>query len=850
MAQALTNSIVITDDHKTHAPPTTMPSLGSMFMGNAQVPGGGIFTREPLENYSAPFRTAQSTSDLQRLQQSFNAQFGPQPPMPFTMPQNSSQVASATITPRNLSRQASPTVPSCPLPKRRKASGSGKLPDGLTMTKIQTQPAQNMSNQQWTTAAPPSAPQSAVVSPYTPNFPMSNNYHDRSRQPPMSRSSQLSTNPPTPTSNEGSFFSVANRSRSMDNFSVQQMISAPNSSHPSRAPSPISLAHGTAARPNGHDHATANSVFAFPMSFNPQTPPTIHKLIPGEGTKAGGIEITCLGSGFCQGLEVMFGDRMATTTTYWGETSLVCLLPPSPQAGTVPVMFKHQYQQHVQGQRYPSPPIPKQQVLFKYVDDDEQEILKLALALVHQKMTGRYEDAGEIARRIINAPSAPPGPWPASPPYGNDQSRQVSAFQACFGGALDLEAGLLKCLDLMDLDDSPFQAQLNARRVNWQSMLHLSASLGYNRLVAGLLARGANPDLQDRNGMSPMHMAALNGHSQIIRRLRVARGDPTLRSLLGFTPGDMATSQEAHRSIKSLYHLRSKSTNSISNQSHYSSTTSLQSLWDTPTFPSEIVEDSRLLSDLSDESSEEYDSSELIPRQGTTPAQLWARSRRASTVEPTIENGPVQLEEPAGMLSPAAAMTAWRDQLAAQIQHFQQNVNWTIPQLQIPSLPPMPNLPDYQAYPMVRRFSALVPQRGYLPSMSSTGRPKESPKRVPESKETDYRWWELITGAASSPPSYEEIYPTNAEERLLKTRTATRAAIDVLVDQKCSTVFGERSASTFSNVTKEDGSNNQQHNQLRNEQACKVKRLRSDRNLFFIWVSAKMASVIMFNGTN
>ena len=97
------------------------------------------------------------------------------------------------------------------------------------------------------------------------------------------------------------------------------------------------------------------------------------------------------------------------------------------------------------------------------------------------------------------------------------------------------EAAVLKCLDLIDLDDSPFQAHLNLQRPNGQSMLHISASLGFHRLVAGLLARGANPDLRDRNGMSPMHMAALHGHSNIVRRLRLAGGDPTLRSLLGFT---------------------------------------------------------------------------------------------------------------------------------------------------------------------------------------------------------------------------------------------------------------------------------------------------------------------------
>src|SRR3982074_2868870 len=131
-----------------------------------------------------------------------------------------------------------------------------------------------------------------------------------------------------------------------------------------------------------------------PLPLDPHRPPTIHKMIPNEGPKAGGIEVTCLGSGFCQGLEVMFGDVKATTTTYWGETSLVCLLPPATTAGTVAVTFKHQHQQQLQP--YPTPAIPKQHAFFKYVDDDEQQIIRTALSVLGHKMTGRMEDVRDL----------------------------------------------------------------------------------------------------------------------------------------------------------------------------------------------------------------------------------------------------------------------------------------------------------------------------------------------------------------------------------------------------------------------------------------------------------------------
>lgn len=796
-------------------------------MENAQVPGGGIFTREPFENYSsAPFRTAHSTPDLQKLQQSFNPYFGPHTASPFAVPPTPSQNTSTTLTPHNLSRQASPSAPTGPMHKKRKASGSGKLPDGLIMTRLQTQQSTGIPNQSWTTTAPSSAT-TAVTSPFSPSFPTYHNTHERAHGlPPISRPAQLRTGPPTPTSNDMSFFTSANRSQSLENLSaVQQMFSPPHSTRPSRASSPVSAPHSAVTMSVGPPHPRTNIMYGLPVSSTPTTP-TINKLIPSEGTKAGGIEVTCLGSGFYQGLEVMFGDSLATTTTYWGETSLVCLLPPAIRAGTVPVTFKHHYQQQLQGQRYP---VPKNQVYFKYIDDDEQEILRHALALVHQKMTGRIEDAGEIARRIINNHPTGPGTWGGTLSQGNDQQRQMSALQTCLAGSLDLEVGLLKCLDLIDLDDSPFQAQLNLRRANGQSMLHLSASLGFHRLVAGLLARGANPDLRDNNGMSPMHMAVLNGHPQIVRRLRVARGDPSLRSLLGFTPAEMAPSQGVFDAIQSIHHTRSRSAgaHSVSKQSRSSSAVSLRSFWGPPSATQSFNADETSFGQ-SDDSSDETDLDDPRSRQVETPAQLWAQSRRTSVaMDPSIviDHAPEQLVEATGLVSPAAAMTAWRDHLAAQIQHFQQSVIWTLPNLQIPTLPPMPNLPDYQTYPMVRRFSALVPQRVSRPSTSSG-----------DEKENDHRWWDLLTGAASSPPAYEEIYPAKQQQADLETKQASvvQAATDALLDQKCTVTFDVHQGGISTKVAQ---TSSVHEPSSVNDRAKRVKRLRSDRKLFFVWVS-------------
>ncbi|MCJ1357590.1 MAG: hypothetical protein MMC33_007586 [Icmadophila ericetorum] len=837
VAQTITSPITITDDHKNHAPPSGVPSLGTGISENTQLPGGGIFLREPLQHYiTPPVRTAHSTSDLQRLQQSFNPQYGPFATSPFAIPQQPSQTTSSTLTPRNLSRQASPTPHMGPTAKRRKASGSYRVPDGLTMTRLQSSNSSNKTNDGWM-ANDSSNNISASSSPYTPDFPMNPTFVEMPiRQPQNSGSVQLNAIPPAPTTIGNEFMISPNRSQSMENLaSMQHNYSAPNSNRASRATSPVI----NNARPNvsqGQVHTAASSLYS---NANPQRTPTIHKLIPNEGPKAGGIEVTCLGSGFSQGLEVMFGDSLATTTTYWGETSLVCLLPPAVCAGTVAVTLKHNYQQQRHMQLFSPTPVPKQQVLFKYIDDDEQALLRHALAIVHQKMTGRIEDAGEIARRIIGSPAGSNG-WTTNASQGGDHQRQMAALQASLTGPMDSETALLKCLELIDFDDSQFQAQYNLQRPNGQSVLHLSASLGFERLVAGLLARGANPDLRDRNGMSPMHMAALNGHPHIVRRLLLARGDPSLRSLRGYTPADMASSAAVLNAVKTLHHTRSRSAGANSTHSRCSSTTSLRSLWD-PRSLAGSVRGGDTSTDDSDDSPDETAPSES--GHSLAPANNWTHSRQNSIVaqpDPAVDDDQENIAQVMSILSPTAAMTAWRDHLATQIQYFQHNVNWSLPNLQLPTLPPMPNLPTYQTYPVVRQFSALMPQRG-LRQVSPSG---ESSDASSDAKETDYRWWELLTGTATSPPAYEEIYPAKGSGDVKADIASTKeAVIHAIVDRKMSfaadqaQLQSESSVSIATTTARDDTVTIQQHEIWKQQaHAQKVKRLRSDRKLFFIWI--------------
>ena len=811
----MTNSIVITDDHKTHGPPSAMPPNNGVFPDNAQVSVAGVFSQAPAGNHGpASFRNSYSTTDLQGMQQHFN----PQHRSPFAMPQNSSQTTSATMTPRNLSRQASPSAPFVQHNKRRKASGSSRIRNDLTMTKLQN-PAPNHSVSGVSSTTQPTQQGSTGAAAFLPNFSASSQ-----RLPMPQMPSQFSTNPPTPTTTDSNFFSSAQRSQSMENLQgFSGVYSTPGSVRPSRVPSPT-LGPQSNGLPQSHAQIQANSFHCVTGISNPQRAPVIHKLTPGEGSKSGGIEVTCLGSGFRQGLEVMFGDAQATTTTFWGESALVCLVPPALEAGTVPVTFKHNYEQNI-----PSP--SNKQALFRYVDDDEQELMKHALALINRKWNGTATDAGNAARNIINQYSAN-STFTGGSIQGSNQCRNSGLFNTATNEVVDLETALLSCLDIVDLDDSPYQARLNTRNMNGQSMLHLSASLGHYRLTAGLLARGANPDLRDNNGMTPMHMAGLHGHAKIIRKLRSAGGDPNLRSLNGYIPADMATSQQARDASNTFDHHARPSSAGATMVSHFSRASNVMSYKPSIGARQKMSSKGARNGPITDSDSGDSGLAEVYRSQPATPAQIWAHTRRNSfAAESQYRGDPSQgnLASTTPFLALNPAMSAWRDQLSAQIQQFQQSVHRTLPTLQLPALPPIPNLPDYQAYPVVRRISSLVPQR--------ISRPGTANASTGVAKVTDYHWWELLTGAASSPPAYDEIYPEDSQRNLSeKEASVLQAAGDAYMDRKCEETFDQAKGSSAFQTANLD-STVLTPQQLRSAHAMKVKRLRKDRNLFFIWVS-------------
>ncbi|KAI9845790.1 MAG: hypothetical protein M1838_001528 [Thelocarpon superellum] len=895
VAQNMTDSIMITDDHKTHAPPPPPgqapppPPRGPPgYDGAPQPPGSGGFggmpdppgpggyadgyaggyssgflggfsgnpygnTRTSTSMAVAPFRVSHSSSDLQRLQQQ-------QPPSQYASPYapshapppNSASGPSVSGTPRNLSRQASPSAAPGRATKKRKSSGAIKVPSGLSMTRLENEGESSFVNN-----LPANGLTSATPSPRTPSYPPYGMTIDPGSYDPGSYQANVSIrasyphglNLPTSGGPDVTAVHADRRTQSLENLPVAQMFSAPASTYQSRAPSPSNngqdgfsmqqslLMQALASYNSRHQAQTRLR----PDEVNARRAPAISRLIPNDGPRTGGFEVTLLGSHFCPGLEVMFGQTLATTTL-WGDTTIICMVPPAAVAGPVAVTFKHEHEQSpTQSHRGPTGSM-RPTVWFTYREEDEQELLRLALSVVGNKMHGQMEDVNDLAARIVKGepgtrgPGGPGGPGVPRGSKGGGQDASETGYQA----ALGVEDSLLKCLDLIDLDDSGRKPRLNSRiQRSGQTMLHLASARGLHRFVAALLARNVNFEPRDNGGYSPLHLAALSNHPHIVRRLILSGADATLRSLKGYTPADLATSRQVLHLTRSVEHR--PRCRPPSEFRRVRSAVTVGSTWP-PSY---------------DGGSSDSDSDQAIVLIKRRPY-----SRRASRVNdatPAVgRNALPAMQAPAddGAVGVTPAVAAFREQLAIQFQLLQQTLQQTmqsnlpslphLPNLpQIPALPTMPNLPTYPTYlpnPMARGISSLVPLRT---SSRSGAKPRRGVEET--SKEGEYRWWELFSGIASAPPAYEEIYPRAEEDqrdRDLKKESAAHAAIDTVADRACGQAYDKTADSSplmavdralhvrlgTRPMSKDD------QEQLRTAHAKKMKKIASDRKLFFIWI--------------
>ncbi|KAI1262382.1 hypothetical protein F5Y18DRAFT_157976 [Xylariaceae sp. FL1019] len=861
VAQSISGSIIITDDHKnppaspsnieshrhhqhSNLPQPPAPNGTSSIVpqqplpANASRPMAPAVTYQPHPGETAlPIRHTQSTSDLQAMG-----------PAPFAFSPPANQINNSQVSSACTSRQASPTSPSGPGNRKRKASLGAKIPPGLAMTKIETNPLVN------SMALNPQN-ECAVVSTHTSpfmqnhaSFPVSGEMISPRAPQPMFDNMRPSFGPipanTTANSINGGTPFIFNGGMNMD-LADNHMFQGPVSAQPSRGPSPTAFSQRSA---DMLPTLTAGS-------------PTILRIIPNEGPKSGGVEITILGRNFTNdGLQVYFGGSKATTTTYWGESSLVCLLPPSANPGTVQVTIRHPTKRHSMPHGPPA--------TFKYSDDDESELIRAALAVLGR---GAHGSVVDFAKDVVFGEAYGNG--------SNSQSRNVNGplnnngFTSFDRGAgRSIESSLLRVLDMIHSNGSTTEVDWDYESPSGHTMLHRACSLGLLRLAARLVSRGANVNARDKNGFTPLHMAVMNDRLDLVGWLIPKGADRDSRSILGLKPIHVARSRAVSRVLRDFanfvrsrsaggLHSRANSTGSFIPRCEHSLTVNSgrKASWQDDPDSGDEPDD--------EESTDDADSTEThadwLDMRRTSIVDHRSLSRRASMADLRSHplDGIAQTNATDGHpASPSDTITVFREQFAAQLQQLQHAVAMgfqnPVPQLQqfqhlmathlqnfqpfqMPNMPQM--MPDYPAYlhaaPVMQRISSLVPNiRGQRPgSVDAASNPSEN------------KWGGLpFLGTIESPPAYEDVFPQKVMDA--KQASAAQAAAEYEADTKCTALYDQPSAEsstvcahttempTSLQIGRKHHITKEQREQLQRAHAQRLKTVSRDKMLWFVWV--------------
>ncbi|KAF9557404.1 SPT3 Dosage dependent suppressor of Ty-induced promoter mutations-like protein [Mortierella alpina] len=211
----------------------------------------------------------------------------------------------------------------------------------------------------------------------------------------------------------------------------------------------------------------------------------ISHMTPNSGPVRGGTLVTIHGSGFTVGevMYVCFGENLVPIIPQ-RDHMLECVTPASTKAETVPVFAVNAIESAVA------------QATFTYVDDNEKELIKLALQRVlsiSARMDGPLDNVLTRANEFTM--------WSELLEGGLDGS---SSAMTSFANAEKL---VLESLQLLDTPSVKNCEGLSIVNNTGHTMLHLAVVLQFETLVRDLLVRGADVSVQDKNGHSAMDWA-------------------------------------------------------------------------------------------------------------------------------------------------------------------------------------------------------------------------------------------------------------------------------------------------------------------------------------------------------
>lgn len=179
--------------------------------------------------------------------------------------------------------------------------------------------------------------------------------------------------------------------------------------------------------------------------------------------------------------------------------------------------------------------------------------MELALQVVGLKMTGKIEDAKNVAMRIVgNA-----GNDNIDSSKNNTGMMQLSSSTAMRdlrpllfvrGENDNFENRIINLLSVIDtpMDTSaprsiPTDVAISHPSQGGQTLLHLAVFLSLSSLTKFLIKHGADVDARDRNGYTALHFAALSHSRECGAILLQAGADPEIVNACGKTPNEIAS---------------------------------------------------------------------------------------------------------------------------------------------------------------------------------------------------------------------------------------------------------------------------------------------------------------------
>lgn len=176
--------------------------------------------------------------------------------------------------------------------------------------------------------------------------------------------------------------------------------------------------------------------------------------------------------------------------------------------------------------------------------------MELALQVVGLKMTGKIEDAKNVAMRIVGNSGADESQ------SGGETSNMMQLASASYrdirpmlltraGDGEDFESVIIDFLSVLDVDvgqtSTSMTAAISHTNSSGQTLLHLAASLKFTALTRFLVEHNVDLDVRDRNGYTALHFAALVNAKDCAKVLVEAGADVEIVNVLGKIPQEQAS---------------------------------------------------------------------------------------------------------------------------------------------------------------------------------------------------------------------------------------------------------------------------------------------------------------------